>query len=542
YRPHLFQLTAKSDGTLRSLLIRLGIAGACAGNTMLIAVSLYQGYFTGIEQHFEVFLRWMSLVITLPSVFFAATPFYQAAWAGLRFGRLHIDLPISLGIVFGFTASCYNTAVGSAHVYFDSVCMLIFLLLIGRFLQLKALHRAREAAELMPSLLPLTAKRIESNVTKEVLLSGISPGDRILVGPGEVVPVDGTLEGKHAELDLSFISGESRAIERTHGDSVFAGSRNLGLEFSMKVLAVSHQTRLGKLLTVVQDAAQHKAQVVKLTDRLTGYFVSAVLFFASLTFAIWIGDSFEAALDHTLAFLVVTCPCALGLAAPVALSVALARAASKNMIIRSEEALQKLAEARLFFFDKTGTLTQPGLDLNNIWLRQASEWIPFGELNPDLQNKIIAVVRGLEAEIEHPHAEILRQSLAGNNHSEVRFKKRRFLHGKGVEGEASNGEIWRIGSLGWYREFGVEELNMPAQVSENFSPLLLTLNQRPIAIMGIGEVLKVGSKELLKLLRNNGSEIHLLSGDRINRVVVAAKLLGIEENRLHGELLPEDKA
>ena len=184
-------LSKANQASERKFLIRMGVAALCAANTMLIAVSLYQGMFTGIPILYSSFLHWVSLFLTVPAVFYSAQPFYRAAIGGLRAGTLHIDLPISIGIIGGFLASVYNTVMKNEHVYFDSVCMLIFLLLIGRWFQIRGVRKAAESTQLMPSFLPKVALKLEGNASKEVYINSIHTDDLIEVHAGELIPIDG---------------------------------------------------------------------------------------------------------------------------------------------------------------------------------------------------------------------------------------------------------------------------------------------------------------------------------------------------------------
>ena len=258
YAPHPFRGVEARDMARReerALLIRIAVAGAIAGNVMLIAFALYGGHFHGISEEFEAFFRWVSLALAAPSVTWCATVFYRGAWGALKARALHMDLPIAIGIVAGFTQGAVNTIRGTGEIYFDSVTALIFFLLVGRFLQRRQQLKAASSTELLFSLAPSTARLVESDGVREVPLEALTPGATVEIRAGDSVPADGVVTEGSSTLDRSLLTGESLPEPVEIGDPVHAGTVNLGARLLIEVRATGEDTRVGRLMRLVEEAA-----------------------------------------------------------------------------------------------------------------------------------------------------------------------------------------------------------------------------------------------------------------------------------------------
>jgi heavy metal translocating P-type ATPase len=341
----------------RAMLARIGLAGAVAGNVMVIAFALYGGMLDSMEPQFAALFRWASLVIALPAVIWGGGVFFKGAWAGLRAGTLGMDLPISLGLLAGFLDGAVNTARGGGEVYFDSVTVLIFLLLVGRYLERRQQRAAADATELAAALAPSRARLLEGAEAREVPLEALVPGALVEVRAGDLVPADGVIVSGRSSLDVSLLSGESRPIAVKEGDRVDAGTLNLAARLTARVERTGEETRVGRLMKLVEEHARRRAPIVQLADRISGYFVAAVLALAALTLALWLWLDPAHAIDHAVALLIVTCPCALGLATPLAVSAAVGQAARAGLLIKGADVLEKLSRPGRLWLDKTGTLT-----------------------------------------------------------------------------------------------------------------------------------------------------------------------------------------
>ncbi|NOZ95107.1 MAG: heavy metal translocating P-type ATPase, partial [Acidobacteria bacterium] len=370
YPPHPYRGVAAQEMARRqdrALLLRIAVAGAVAGNVMLMAFALYGGRFHGMAAEYRDLFRWASLILTLPAVLWCAQVFYAGTLGALRTQSLHMDIPITLGIWASFLHGAWNTFRGSGEVYFDSVTALIFLLLVGRYLQRRQQRAAADATLLLFSLTPSSTRRIEGNEVREVAVESIKPGDVIELLPGDSVPADGVILSGESTVDRSLLTGESRPEPAGPGSPVHAGTVNLASPLQVEVRAVGENTRLGRLMQLVEEASRRRAPVVRLADRLSGYFVTAVLGLAVVTMAIWLLLDPSRAVDHTVALLIVSCPCALGLATPLAIAAAIGRAARQGILIKGGDALEPLARPSRMLLDKTGTVTEGRMALLDWW-------------------------------------------------------------------------------------------------------------------------------------------------------------------------------
>ena len=362
YRPHPFRgVRAEAMRRLedRAMLVRIGVSGAIAGNVMLLALALYAGWFTGMEAPYERYFRWISLALTVPAVLGPGWLFFRGALAALRTRTAHMDLPIALALGAGFVRGAVNTvATARGPIYFDGVTLLIFLLLVGRFLQQRAQRAATDSAELLAALAPAVARVRGGDAVREIPTVALLPGMVLEVRPGDTVAADGTVLTGASELDLSLLTGESRPVAVGPGGRVFAGTVNRRAPLDVRVEEAGEATRLGRILQEVEAGALRRAPVVRLADRLAGRFVAAVLLAALATLLVWLRLDPARALDNAIALLIVTCPCALALATPLAVTVAIGRAARAGILVKGGDALETLGRPARLVLDKTGTVTE----------------------------------------------------------------------------------------------------------------------------------------------------------------------------------------
>ncbi|MCY2986736.1 MAG: heavy metal translocating P-type ATPase metal-binding domain-containing protein, partial [Planctomycetota bacterium] len=338
-------------------LIRIGVAAACMGNVMTLAFALYGGVFTGIEAQYSQLFRWTSMVFGLIALAGPGNLFLRGAWAALRTRTAHLDVPIALGLTAGGLAGTANAIAGRGEIYFDSLTMLVFLLLVGRWIQRRQQRWANDALELLFSLTPTAARRVAADGVREVPIEAIGPGDLVEVRAGDAIPTDGVVVAGQSTVDQSLLTGESRPMLVLPEDRVQAGTVNLGARLLVRVEAVGDQTRVGKLVRLVEECSRNRAPLVQFADRVAGRFVVVVLALSAITLGLWLWREPARAIDHAVALLIVTCPCALGLSTPLAVSVALGRAARRRILIKGGAALERLAQRGTIVLDKTGTLT-----------------------------------------------------------------------------------------------------------------------------------------------------------------------------------------
>ena len=528
YTPHPTHSTSlareqrKGD---RALLLRLGIAGAAAGNVMLMALALYSGKYAGMTAEYAALFRWGSLAIATPAVFWAGNVFFRGGLAALRTRTPHMDLPVSLGLLAGYLGSAMNTLRGQGEVYFDSLCTLIFLLLVGRYLQRTHQRRSAKASDLLNALAPTTACLVDGATLREVPANALPVGSIALIRVGERVAVDGVISEGSSALDTSLLTGESFPEEVTVGDRVHAGTTNLSAPLRVRVESVGAQTRLGRLMHSVEATQRERAPVVRLADRVAGYFVLAILAIAALTLLVWSQLDASHALDHTVALLVVTCPCALGMATPLAVSAALRAAARRGILFKGGEFIEELARPGVIVFDKTGTLTEGRLALVS-W--QGDETIQ-------------ALVRAAEATSGHPIARAFQRSIGDSG---LQCEERREYPG-GVRARVAGRDVL-VGSQSFVRAtlsslpiWAITRAKAHAAAGQ--TPVLIAVDGELCAIAAFADTIRADAAASLVKLAELGFQLEVLSGDDQRVVDAIVRELGIPLSNATGGASPEAK-
>ena len=361
YDPGRSQLLLEQER--KRLLRRLGLAGVMTAQVMVLAEALYLGTDTGAESEFAGLFYWVSLLLTLPVLLYSAQPFFKGAWNDFKHLRAGMDVPVVLGILGAFGASLWTTLTHEGTVYYDSVTMFVFFLLGGRYFELRARARAAEAAESLVRAVPATATRLAGDAEQVVAVAELAPGDTVLVRPGETVPADGeVLEGR-SSVDESLLTGESLPVAKQPGARVVGGAINVESPLIVRLTQVGADTVLAAILRLLDRAQGEKPRLAQLADRAAAGFTAGVLVVAALTALYWWRHDPALWLPITVAVLVITCPCALSLATPTALSAATGALTRLGLLVTRGHALETLARATHFVFDKTGTLTEGRLRL-----------------------------------------------------------------------------------------------------------------------------------------------------------------------------------
>jgi Cu2+-exporting ATPase len=530
YAPHPFRGVEARDMARReerALLIRIAVAGAIAGNVMLIAFALYGGHFHGIAEEFRSFFRWVSLALAVPSVTWCATVFYRGAWGALKTRALHMDLPIAIGILAGFIQGAINTVRGAGEIYFDSVTALIFFLLVGRFLQRRQQLKAASSTELLFSLAPTMARLVDSEGVREVPLEALTPGATVEVRAGDSIPADGTVSDGTSNLDRSLLTGESLPEPVSVGDPVHAGTVNLGGRLLVEVRATVEDTRVGRLMRLVEEGAMRRAPVVLLADRISGWFVGIVLLLAAITVGVWLRLDAEHAVEHAVALLIVSCPCALGLATPLAVSAAIGRAARRQILVKGGDALESLARPGRMILDKTGTITEGRLAVVRWWGDEGVQ----------------AIVAAIERHSAHPVARAFVATSPEDQVPEVAEVEE--ITGAGMRGVCDGRTITIASTAHFERQLGglTAEADTAAAdfASEGLSPVAVAVDGEVLAVAGIGDPLRSDSAGAVASIRDRGWRVEVLSGDHPEVVQSIAGQVGIEPEAARGAASPEEK-
>ncbi len=495
---------ADKDPRGNALLVRLAVAGFAMMNVMLFSVAVW----SGANDSTRIMFHWISAAISVPVLAFSAQVFFQSAWSALRVWRLNMDVPISLAIILAAALSIYETALGSGDVYFDAALSLTFFLLAGRYLDHRTRAAARSAAQELTALETPRATRLVDGHREDVRVSALAVGDMIAVPVGMRCPVDGQIASGQSSLDRSLITGESRAIAVAPGDRLAAGEINLTSPLTVTVTAVGEDTTLRRMAALVEAAEGARNRYTALADRAARIYAPAVHLLALSTFIGWIiltGDT-PRSLNVAISVLIITCPCALGLAVPAVMTAATGRFFRLGMLVKNGTAIERLAEVDTVVFDKTGTLTkgQAAFDVMG--------------MSEQARSVLKAVTNGSD----HPVARALGTALPRSTRP-APVTDIREHPGQGVSA-IWNGVPVRLGSAAW--------------IGGENSPVL-AIGDDPLIPLELTETLRPGSTEAVRHLQKAGRKVILLSGDNHDAVEKVARALDIAE--WHAGVSPTEK-
>ena len=497
----------------RVALFRIGVAGFGMMQAMMVAVGMY----TGATDFWLDFLRWLSMLVATPVVFFSAWPFFQSAWHSLRLRHLIMDVPVALAIGLAYLASVWATVTSTGEVYFESVSMFAFFLLLGRYVELRARHRNRLAFGNLAQLMPLTAccistengTEVEQNLPVKVLKTG----DQVLVKPGETFPCDGRVTAGQSAVVEALLTGESQPVAKGVGDLVIAGTINHHSPLRIAVTAVGSQTQLSAIERMATRAADEKPAQVMVADRIARFFIARLLVICVAVFAFWMWYRPEDAFWITLSVLVVTCPCALALAMPAALSAATANLRKQGFLVARGHVIEGLTQVTRVIFDKTGTLTKGQFVVASVH--------PMRDVQLD-RDETLALAAALEAGSNHPLA-------AAFNAWRDRFSAvdvQQFT-AEGVQG-VINGICYRLGTGGFGAALlKTHDISAPPS-NAHLTWLLLVSQTEPLAWIGLADEIRPDASALIKDLKAAEITVELLSGDQPAAVDHIANQLGID--------------
>jgi Cu2+-exporting ATPase len=505
----------QDDEEGRFLLRCLAVAGFAASNVMFLSISVWSGLDGEMGEGTRVLLHWLSGLIAIPAALYAGRPFFRSAFASLARGRANMDVPITLGILLALGLSVFEAVQGGRYAYFDAAVSLPFLLLIGRYLDHLLRRKARAAARDLAAMQTVTATRIRADGKSETVAAReIAPGHRLLLAAGDRAPVDGVIESGAGEVDLSLVTGESMPAVVAVGDALKGGSLVLGQALTVRSTARVHESLVAEMARLLEAGQQNRGRYVRLADRAAALYVPAVHGAAIAVFAggLAFGLELQAALTNAIALLIITCPCALGLAVPAVQILATSRLFRSGLLVKSGDALERLAEADVAVFDKTGTLTQGRPVLAN----DAS--IAPGDL--DLAASLARASR-------HP----LSRALAEAAGPGVAARDVREVAGEGLE-TVIDGVSMRLGRAQWV---GGE----PGTTS-GASHLWLRKGDLPPLRFDFRDRLRLDARDVVSGLSARGLAVEILSGDRDAPAAAIAREVGISDWRAASD--PKQKA
>jgi Cu2+-exporting ATPase len=556
YTPHPIRVSEKAIRRAlenRQHLARIGVAAAAAGNNMLIAAALYLGLFSYMEGSFVTLLRWVSCLIGLASLLGPGRIFLKGGWIALKTWTPHMDLPIAVGLLAGTVNGLANTIRGSGEIYFDSLSVLICLLLIGRWIQFRQQNRAADAVELLYRLTPQRARKIVGDQVREVLVEEVQLGDQLEIRPGDLIATDAEVIEGESSVDESILSGESRPVRKRIGDALSAGTKNLSQRLLASATAVGQETRISKIVDLVEQASLQKPQIVQWANRIGGYFVVLIMALAAITYALWYQTDANAATDHAIALLVIACPCALAMATPLAISVALGKLAKRRIMVKSGDVMQLLSRPGIIWLDKTGTLTEGKL-LVSQWYGDKT-WMPqIDAIEQKFTHPVASAINQYcNPRLSDPRPPFRESSALLDSHSSygrsgdtiasATFPKQNdslIEHWKALpNGVAAvvDGHKFLIGNralMGQEKiDFGdltqhplTNWLQIEQQILDSqMSPCWIAVDGRVNAVISLGDQLRSDAAETLRGLKQQGWTIGILSGDHPVVVEDVARLL-----------------
>jgi Cu2+-exporting ATPase len=502
----------------RFLLRCLGVAAFATMNVMMLSIPVWSGNVSDMLPEQRDFFHWLSALIALPAAAYAGQPFFRSAWRALSARTTNMDVPISIGVILALGMSVVETVHHAAHAYFDAAIMLLTFLLVGRFLDQNMRRRTRAVAGNLAALKAETAaKFVGPAEISQVPVAAIHPGDIVLLRPGERCAVDGTVIEGRSEIDQSLITGETLYVTAEQGTPVYAGSMNISGTLRVRVSAASEATLLAEITRLLDNALQARSRYMRLADRASRLYAPVVHATALLTILGWaaLGASWHDAIVTGVAVLIITCPCALGLAIPTVQTVASGALFKAGVLLNSGDAIERLAEADHVIFDKTGTLTLPDLEVIN-----AAE-IPAG---------IFALAGRLALSSHHPVAAAIAQATGAMSPIIGAMEEA----GQGVRATLDGEEI-RLGRPSFC---GAEALVDKAILDPEASIVAFAKGSEKF-VLSVRQGLRPDAKSVIAALKARNIGVEILSGDREPAVRAAAAALDIPEWR--AGVTPADK-
>ncbi len=516
----------------RTLLLRMAFAAFAMMNLLWVSIALYSGADKG---EFRSLFHWIGFALATPTLLYSGWPFLKGAWTGLKQLHLTMDLPIAIGATITYAYSVYVTVTESqiGEVYFDTVVNFIFVILVGRFLEAKSKRHAIAATQRLLDLQPKVANVIRDGKTQIVPIRSVKQNETVLIKAGNKIPVDGIIIKGQSSINEAMLNGESIPVKKSVNDHVSAGTINIDSALTVKVENTLRKTALGKIISLVEEAQASKAPIQCIADKIVPWFVAITLLLATLTFIWWYSSGIEHALLAATAVLIITCPCAFGLATPMAIAVASGLGAHEGILVKNGAVLEYLSDINHFVFDKTGTLTEGKIQVTHIYTDNIDE------------EKLLHITAQIEQYSEHSIAKAItneakKRNLTLNTDSVNHFENKA---GFGIKADFDNKNIV-IGTSNWLKENNIEinkDLQNKATEFENqgISCIHIAINKNEAGLIVIADKLRADAKQLIENLRKDNIKLTLLSGDRKNVAEAIAKELG--GMNVIAEVLPEDK-
>ena len=502
----------RDDAEQKSLLLKMGVSGCVAANVMLISFALYAGQFQGIDQGLKHFFQVVSFALATPVVFYGGRHFAEPAVKALASKSVTIDVPITIGLAATYILSVVSFFRGTEHQYFDTVTAFVFALLVGRYLQSVGMSRVRSSLDLLLGLRPESATLLIDGVATETPVDKLQVGQVALLKQGSGVPADGTLISGQLEADESSMTGESLPVPKMPGDSLLAGTTVFSGFGQIRIDAVGSKTTLSRLAELIEKSQENRIGEGRLSGKIAAYFSAAILVLSTLVFLYWLPAGVEEAVLTSVSVLVITCPCALGLALPLAYWMAVRTGADRGVLVKDEAALEMTPVLTDLILDKTGTVTigRPQLTQERFADGQSAESV--GHL-----------VELIERDSPHPFARALAQKFS-----------------EFARPTCDSPVVQTIPGRGRQMNYQGHQYFLGNRVSDSGLDIELTQDGEMLAGWSFNDSIRPEAQAAIAALKDRGLKLHLLSGDNPDRTEAVAKELGLES--FAGSQLPQDKA
>lgn len=511
----------------RMELFRMLVAVLLLMQSMMFMYPFYSASEADMGESIVRLMKWSNLVLTLPVMFFCATPIFKGSWAEIRMRQLGMDTPVAVALIVAFVASTYATVMNSGHVYFDSITMFVGLLLVARYIQFKALNKAAGYLNEVMQHKRLFAEKVQTYPNDKSVQ--LTPADELLIddvvfiASGEVIPADAVLIEGSTTCSQALLTGESQPINKNVGDALLAGSTNIEQGVYARITAARGSSELDTIERLAQQSALHKPTLAKAAETMARYFLYGLVTICAIAAVYWALHDASRIVPVVVSILIITCPCALALAIPTVLTAATSALAKHHVLVIQPQALENLAAVNVFAFDKTGTLTEDVQTLEHIEMTAAAKAMDFSA------NDALQIAATFESASRHPIALALRKSLQDLNLPErmAEVEAMSLVVGQGVEGVLA-GYAYRIGkpSFAAERELSAEEL--PHQI-EGKSVALLCSDGELLAWFVLSDQTRAHAKELVSALRHDKCDVVLISGDKKDVVEPFAASLNITQ-------------
>lgn len=511
----------------QQLLLRLGLAGLASMQVMMFAFALYAGYFSDIEVEYQRYFHWVSLLFATPVVLYCAQPFYLSAIRGILANQLNMDVSISIAILGAYIASMLATINDTGDIYFESVTMFTFFLLMGRYFEQSAKNIATVHASNLHTLIPLTAHKYSSEHIEEVAAKQLTLEDVVCVYTGETIPTDGVIIKGMSKINEAMLTGEQAPITKTINDKVYAGTINLEQSLFIKVTAVGQNQMIAEIIRLQELAANTKPKLTIYTNKLSHLFTLIILLITLVTYFAWTMFSPENAFWVALSVLVATCPCALALATPTAITCAVGKLTKLGMVIRNPSVVDKLHLIDHVVFDKTGTLTHGKYGISAI-----ENYSTF------VENQLLNIAAALENQSNHPIAKVFAQYKTNNvNATSISNEI-----GQGIQG-LINEKTYRIGQYHFVTDKKNKHTVTKKKIDQSNGAYLqkiwLSCNNKILASFVISDEIRSQALALTQALTNHQINMSIASGDPSNNVMQVGHFLGIKA--IYNNMSPENK-